>query len=448
MGCFGIPFFEEGIMLLNEIYEVKRVVSPPKEIVAHVPGSKSITNRALLIAAMCEGKCTLNGVLFSDDSRNFLKALEDLGFELQIDEQACRVSLKGCGGSIPCSTKTADVPEVYVGSAGTAARFLTAFLGMSQGKYRISASAQMSKRPMKELLVALSQMGAEIVYEKVDYCFPFQIGMKKRKGNRVVIDVEKSSQFLSALLILAPLFSEDFYIEVVGNHGLSYVEMTIKMMADFGVTVIKESNQCYCIPGGQKYQTRDYLIEPDISAACYFYSMAPILKIPACVQNVTRNSLQGDIQFLSVLEKMGCTIREEDAQIWVEPPKEELQGGNFCLSTFSDQALTLACLGTYANTPVTIMGISHIRFQECDRIQAIVNNMSRVGIAVEELADGITIFPGEKTAAEIDSYEDHRVAMSFSLLGIGTDGIRIDNPMCCRKTFEHYFEEFEKVLYN
>lgn len=423
-----------------EKYEVKKAVC--REIEVDVPGSKSITNRALLIAALAEGKSVLRGVLFSDDSRHFLQALIDLGFEVEIDEENAVVTIVGCGGMIPKSDA-----QINVGSAGTAARFLTAYLGLSKGSYHIDSSEQMKKRPMEELLKALEDLGASIDFLEEVYHFPFVIGNDKVSKHEVTIDVDRSSQFLSALLIASVLFDEDFVIHVKGHHGMSYVKMTIAMMEQFGVKVDCLADDTFCISGDASYTARDYRIEPDVSAAAYFYAMAPVLSVPASVRHVHWKSLQGDITFLHVLEAMGCGSVELEDGITIYPPQEGLCGGTFDLSAFSDQALTLAAISCFAKSPVTIEGIGHIRYQECDRLHAIVSNLTSLGIVCEEIDEGtICIHPGKPKACEIETFEDHRVAMAFAIPGLVTAGVVIRNPGCCRKTFEHYFDVLEAAV--
>lgn len=456
-------------MILKESYEVKKV-EQPHEIRAKVPGSKSITNRALLIAALADGKSVLDGVLFSDDSRNFLQALIDLGFEVCVEEQKARVTITGCGGRIPCvsnKTKesTMDTPDasIYVGSAGTAARFLTAFLGLSKGWFRIDASEQMKKRPMKQLLVALEALGAVISYEEEEYHFPFVIGCPKHIATSTTVNVDESSQFLSALLISSVLFEEDFSVCVTGTHGMAYVQMTIEMMKQFHVTVTEErfttgltdeqgTRIIYHICKEASYKGLDYPIEPDLSAACYFYGAGAILGVKALVHGVHKNSLQGDIQFISVLEQMGMQVEEFETGICVSPKpgqEKELTGGTFDLSSFSDQALTLAAVAIYAKEPVVIANVGHIRFQECDRIHAILHNLELLGISASEEAGSITIYPKTQkiSAAELPTFEDHRVAMAFSLAGLSEGNVTILDPSCCRKTFENYFECLEEMVY-
>ena len=221
----------------------------------------------------------------------------------------------------------------------------------------------------------------------------------------------------------------------------------IAMMEQFGVKVNKQSEETFCIPGDSAYVAREYRIEPDVSAAAYFYAMCPVLSVPAKVHHVHWKSLQGDTEFLHVLEKMGCKSVEEEDGIKLYPPEEKMRGGTFDLSAFSDQALTLAAISCFADAPVTITGIGHIRYQECDRLHAIVSNLTSLGIACEEIDEGtICIHPGRPKACEIETYEDHRVAMSFAIPGLVTPGVVILDPGCCRKTFEHYFDVLEMAV--
>lgn len=435
----------------NNVYEVKKV-NHPHDIFVTVPGSKSITNRALLIAALAQGKSVLHGVLFSDDSRYFMQALIDLGFEVTIDEENCTVEIQGCGGKIPCTDHVQEEncnvdATIYVGSAGTAARFLTAFLGLSKGTFRLTASEQMNKRPMKELLVALEEMGTQIMYEEEPYRFPFIIGNFESKKKHVSIDVNKSSQFLSALLISSVLLPQDFSIHITGNHGMAYVNMTLSMMKQFGVMIDKNMDGSYRRCESHSYNALHYMIEPDVSAACYFYALSPILNVPVKVHNVHMECLQGDIQFLDVLDNMGCKMLEETDGVLMLPPQEGLLGGTFDLSSFSDQALTLAAIAPFASSMVCIMNIGHIRYQECDRVNAILHNLSSMKILATCENDNIYILPGTPKGCVIETYEDHRVAMAFSIPGVIIDGIKIQNPSCTRKTFENYFDVLEQSVY-
>lgn len=421
-------------------------VTHKKEYTVEVPGSKSITNRALLLAALANGKSTLSGVLFSDDSRHFIQSLMSLGFQVQVAEEKKQVTIFGEGGNIPNKNAV-----INVGSAGTAARFLTAFLGISQCTCRIDASEQMKKRPMKELFSSLSSLGSNFSFpEKKDF-LPVKIhNTAPLSAAEVTVDIDKSSQFLSALLISACLFSSDFTVHVTGTHGMAYIDMTIAMMQQFGVTVDRLNSSTFFIPGGQTYTARDYFIEPDMSAACYFYAMAPLLGVSMTVPHIPKHSLQGDVQFLDVLKQMGCDVSysaEKESYIVSGNGERSFSGVNANLSSFSDQTMTLAAIAPFASEKTTISGISHIKYQECDRYHAIITELTRAGICCKETEneDGLEIYPGIPQPACIETYEDHRMAMAFSLLGLRAEGIVIKNAECCKKTFETYFDVLNSI---
>ena len=399
-----------------------------------VPGSKSITNRALLIAMLAEGESLLKGVLFSDDTESFLSCMESLGIETEIDRKAETVKVKGCAGIIP-NTKA----SLNVGSAGTAARFLTAVLGLTDGgEYRLDSSDQMKKRPMAPLLDSLKELGCEVIYEGEEGFFPFILKPHGFSKNKVTVDIEKSSQFLSALLIAGPLTKTELNIGIVGTHGLRYVEITRNIMRSFGIETEKRGSSddseaaqngiSYLVKQGT-YKAADYDIEPDASAAAYFYAMSQIMNIPVVIKGLDASSMQGDIRFPEILRE---TLRSE------EPVTVDM-------GSLSDQALTLAASVIHRKAPTTITGISHIRHQECDRINAIVSNLTKAGIKVTESGDDITIEPGALKPADIDSFGDHRVAMAFSLLGLSQPGIGILDPCCCSKTFPDYFAYFDEI---
>lgn len=413
-----------------------------------VPGSKSITNRALLLATLADGKSTLRGTLFSEDSRYFLSCIKDLGFACDVDEENKIVTVTGMGGAVP-----KDKASIYVGSAGTAARFLTAFLGLNGGEYHIDSSDQMKKRPMDSLIKSLEQLGAKVTFEGEEGHFPFVIEgasastERNSESGKVTVDVNKSSQFLSALLISACRTGKDMKIQVEGEHGMAYVDMTVRMMEQFGITVRKEGDKLYCIDKGASYKALDYDIEPDLSAACYFYAMCPMLGLTVTVEGVWKDSLQGDLRFLYLLEEMGCTLTEGEKGLTLTPPSDGIYHGITAdMSTCSDQAITMAATAVYADSPTTITGIGHIRFQESNRLQAIVDELTRMGIRVESADDSVTIYPGTPQPALVQTYDDHRMAMGFSLVGLRTERITINDPLCCRKTFENYFEVLDEVV--
>lgn len=428
---------------------IMKPFSEKPHIKVTVPGSKSITNRALLLAALSEGKSVLKGVLFSDDSRVFMKALQTLGYDVVIDEEKAEVTMIGNGTHIP--KKEA---EVYVGSAGTAARFLTAMLALSGGRYEMTSSEQMKGRPMRPLLMALESLGAQFTYQENPYSFPFIIeGRTRNKSeNKVFLNIDESSQFLSALLLSGVFCPEGFTVELTGKRDAkAYVKISMKMMEAFGCHMKQCSENVYEILPGQSYQAREYQIEPDVSAACYFYAMAAVNGGSARVNNVHFDSTQGDIQFLKVLEQMGCHVRDEEAGIVLTAPDDgTLRGITVNMSDFSDQTMTLAAVAAFAEGESVIHGVGHIRGQESDRLRAIGTELNRLGIHCEEREDGVLIQPGEwncseSNPVEIETYEDHRMAMAFAVIGTRQPGIVIKNPLCCRKTFENYFEVLTKL---
>lgn len=435
---------------MSETYAVKKINTAVDWNVT-VPGSKSMTNRALLIAALAECEVELEGVLFSDDSRYFLSSLQSLGFSLAIDEKEKRVALTGCGGRIP--KKEA---EIYVGSAGTAARFLTAMLGCSDGCYTINASEQMKKRPMKPLFDLLIGMGAKITYLEQEGFLPVQIeginytksgcettDTKEEKPVLLELDISKSTQFLSAMLLVSPMLKQGMRIHITSEKADgSYIRITRKMMETFGVTTAFDGRD-YEIPAGAVYRLFDahYVVEPDMSAACYFYAAAAMTGGKALVRNVHMDNTQGDLKFLDVLEEMGCMVLDTPEGIRVSGPAVgELRGIDINMNDFSDQTMTLAVIAPFAKERVHIYGIGHIRGQESDRIHGITTELTRLGIRCEEEEAAITIYPGEPKPGLVQTYEDHRMAMAFSLIGLRAEGIVINDPFCCKKTFENYFE--------
>ncbi len=428
-----------------EKYLVQKV-SKPLHIEAEVPGSKSITNRALLMAAMCRGQSELNGVLFSEDSLYFLDALKQLGFFVEIEKAEKCVRILGQGGGTP--KKEA---KIFVGSAGTAARFLTAYLAMCDGRYEIDASEQMKKRPMQELLEALEQLGARITYLQEEYTFPMVIeGIKQSAASAsVALNIDRSSQFLSALLMAAPLRFGELTIDLTGTRSArSYVKMTEQMMKQFGHPGVRQIDaDCYRVMQGD-YQNRQYQIEPDVSAACYFYAMAAVTGGTAIVRHMRKDSLQGDMRFLDVLCRMGCTLSwTEKGQLMLKAPGQGmLKGVTASFSDFSDQALTAAAIAPYADSPVTIQGIAHTRGQESDRIAVICTELERLGIRCQEKEDGVTIYPGEVKGTTVKTYNDHRVAMAFAITGLSSEGVVIENPQCCKKTFPEYFQILNQII--
>ncbi len=402
-------------------YKVRNIygkITDPAAIVS-VPGSKSITARAMLLAALADGVSTLYGVQLSDDCATFLAALKSLGIKAEEGQEGENIlKIYGCGGRIPVKEG-----EVYVGSSGTAARFLTALCALSDGEFTLDCSDQMRARPQEPLIRALESAGARFDFTQTKYCFPFKVRGTKDVKDVIEVDVSKSSQYLSALLMCVPCTKKTVKILPTGSHGMDYVAMTADMMWSFGVNVEKAGDE-FAVSGG--YTAKKYDIEPDVSAACYFYALNRILGSKVRVRGVMPHTMQGDYKFIKLVENF--------------------DGGEVDMSSFSDQALTLAAIAPYFSSPTTITGIAHVRGQECDRIKAACVNLTAMGVKVEEREDGLKIYPARPRAAKIDTFGDHRVAMSFALTGLRADGIEIENAEVCSKTFPGFFKALDSVI--
>lgn len=399
-------------------YEVKKIYGKIKNKSAalSVSGSKSITARALLLASLAEGESTLYGAQLSDDCATFLKAVNSLGIVTQTDGTTIKVN--GCGGNIIKRNAKIDV-----GSAGTAARFLTAVLALTEGEFTLSSSEQMERRPQKDLICALEELGAEFTFLKNAYCFPFIVKGTRAKKSEICVDITKSSQFLSALLMAAPLTGKPFKVKISGSHGMDYVKMTADMMWSFGADVEEEEN-IFTVSG--RYTAKKYDIEPDVSAACYFAAANKILGTDIRVKGLMPHTMQGDYKFIEFLKNF--------------------DGGKADMSAFSDQALTLAAIAPYFSKPTEICGVAHIRGQECDRIKAICENLTAMGVRVEEREDGVMIYPSKPHGANINTFGDHRVAMSFAIAGLRCEGVIIQNAEVCSKTFKEFFTTLDGVV--
>jgi 3-phosphoshikimate 1-carboxyvinyltransferase len=436
----------------------------PLNAAVRVPGSKSLTNRALLIASLANGKTRLTNALFSDDSRYFAKALQTLGFDIRLDEVNHSMIVTGLGGKIPASKA-----EIFIGNAGTAARFLSAFLTLGHGEYILDGEPRMRERPVGDLVEALSQLGADVQsIQNSEFrilnssiCPPVKITASGLRGGKTTIAGDVSSQFLSALLMVAPYAQSPIEIEVATElNSKPYVDMTIAIMKDFGAEVERKGYEYFRIPLTQ-YELRNtqpvtrnpalsevegsYPVESDASAASYFFAAPAICGGTVKVENITRKSVQGDIAFLDVLSKIGCVITEEENSIRVTCNSQPI-GLDMDMRDVPDTAQTLAAIAPFANSPTRIRGIASARVKETDRVSATCAELKRLGVQVEEHADGMTIYPCEKfIPAVIQTYNDHRMAMAFSLIGLRFDGVTIENPSCVSKTFPNYFEVLSEL---
>ena len=415
-------------------------IRKPVDAAIEVPGSKSYTNRALLVAAMANGVSTLTGALFSDDTRYMSASLRKLGVKIDADEKRARFDIHGNGGNIPVSSA-----DLYIGNSGTTSRSLTAYVSLGHGRFVIDGDEPMRHgRPIADLLDALRQIGGSARTQFGNGHLPVIVEANGLAGGKTRLDISKSSQFLTALLLIAPYVKNGMEIEVLGNRTMPYIDITRSVMAAFGVQVMSEDYKFFRIEGGQQYQPRVYKIEPDASNASYFFAAAALTGGRVTVQHLNLDSAQGDLQFVHILEQMGCQVAVSDTGITVTGPRQ-LKGIDIDMRTISDTALTLAAIAPFADSKVTIRNIEHTRWQETDRIHAMVTELRKLGVPVVEHRDGLEISPSPITPAAIDTYEDHRVAMAFSLVGLKVSGIRINDPECVSKTFPNYFEVLQSL---
>jgi 3-phosphoshikimate 1-carboxyvinyltransferase len=416
-------------------------VSLPISGTVTIPGSKSITNRALLLAALAEGKSRIEGALFSDDTHYMQQALGELGVSVIADPAKALFEVEGCGGIFP--NKEA---ELFLGNAGTATRFLSAALCLGHGTYYVDGIARMRQRPIHDLLGALRELGAQILTP--NDCLPLEIQAKGLKGGAVSIRGDASSQFLSALLQVAPKTQDGLEIKIDGPlFSKPYVDMTLRMLEQWGATSSHENYESFYVAGGQNFIAQDYVVEPDASSASYFFAAAAITGGKIRVKNLGKNALQGDVDFVDILAQMGCTIKKGKNYVEVQGPEGgKLSGGKFDMNAISDTVMTLAAIAPFASSPVEITNVAHIRGKETDRLSALATELARLGAKVEEREDGLLILPAKRLKrASIKTYDDHRMAMSFAITALKSPGIEIRDPGCVAKTFPDFFERLEKV---
>ena len=428
-----------------------KVITPKGVLdsIVSLPGSKSITNRALLLAALASGTTTLTGVLASEDTQVMADGLSRLGLTLDWDTEQCQVTIHGQWGQFPQRQA-----NIYVGNSGTTARFLTATLAFADGDYRIYGKPRMHQRPIRDLVEALDTLGGNVEYEAEEGFPPLLIrsGGRNSAGiaavcrqpSAVSISGSASSQFLTALLLASPLAAKASDVEICVSGELvskPYIEMTVCMMQSFGVDV--QRSETYRITRGATYQSPGiYPIEPDASAASYFFAAAAICGGSVTVQGLSKNSLQGDVAFAECLEQMNCEITWNANSITVSRlPVRPLRGISIDMNSVSDTAQTLAVVALFAEGTTEIRNIEHVRFKETDRIADLATELRRFGAMVEERQDGLRITPPEVlTPASVQTYDDHRMAMSFAVAGLHLPGVIICDPDCTKKTFPEFFE--------
>jgi 3-phosphoshikimate 1-carboxyvinyltransferase len=405
------------------------------------PGSKSITNRALLCAALARGESELIGALDSEDTRVMIESLRALGVKVDVFNGGQTLKVAGCNGAWPAATA-----ELFVANSGTTMRFLTAAVALGHGEYRLDGVPRMRERPIGDLISALAQAGVEAQAEGVGGCPPVMVRAAGLDGGRVTIAGDVSSQFLSGLLLAAPYARWPMTIAVKGTLvSVPYVEMTIRVMEAFGADAAASSDfRDIMVHNINRYVGRRYEIEPDASAASYFFAAAAVTGGEVEITGLGVDSLQGDVAFVDCLEEMGAAVERRENSITVRGGS--LRGIDVDMNAISDTVPTLAAVALLAEGPTTIRNVAHIRHKETDRISAVACELRKLGAAVEEFADGLAITPGTLHGAAIDTYDDHRMAMSFAVAGLKVPGVVIRNPRCTDKTYPTFFADLESLV--
>lgn len=408
----------------------------------NLPGSKSLSNRALLLASLAKGTTHISNLLDSDDTRHMLKALRQLGIKYTLSEDKTECTVIGNGGAI----ETYGFESLFLGNAGTAMRPLCASLSAGKGVYLLTGEPRMKERPIGHLVDALRQAGATIGYVEKEGYPPLRVLGNGLRGGEVEIDGAISSQFLTSLLMASPMVEEDMTITIKGELvSQPYIDITLHIMKSFGVEVENENYQVFRIKAGQVYKAVEhFMVEGDASSASYFLAAAAIKGGKVKLTGISKNSVQGDIAFVDVLEKMGAKV--EWGEGFVSVSKEQLQAIDIDGNAIPDAIMTLATMALFCEGTTIIRNIANWRVKETDRLFAMATELRKVGATVEEGQDYLKITaPKQLKHAKIDTYDDHRIAMCFSLLALDEVSVTINDPRCTAKTFPTYFEVLETI---
>ncbi len=402
-----------------------------------IPASKSYTNRALLIAALADGPCRVRSPLHSDDTRYMSEALAAFGIPVERDGDDFLVTGKR-------GVMRAPEREIFVGNAGTTMRFLTTFSALAEGVTRLNGDERMQERPLADLLDCLRQMHVDARSIKNNGCPPLEIHGGGVAGGEVLLAGDKSSQYLTSLLLSAPYFKADTTIHILGElTSKPYADITLDIMRAFGVNVENATYQTFRVRGNQAYRARDYTVEGDWSSASYFLAAAAVAGGTVALTGLNPESVQGDRGLLEALGQMGCRVEKTASEIRLSGGR--LKGIRINMNGMPDVVQTLAVVALFAEGPTTMDGIANLRIKETDRIHALRQELSRLGARVEAGADSITVHPASYRGAEIETYNDHRMAMSFAVAGLGIQGVKIKNPRSVEKSFPDFFERFQAL---
>jgi 3-phosphoshikimate 1-carboxyvinyltransferase len=404
-----------------------------------VPGSKSYTQRALIIAALAEGRSTISRVLLSEDTRYLMEALRVLGIEILTSGND--VVIQGTGGKIRNPGQA-----IYLGNNGTALRFLTTMVSLGKGEFLLEGSSRLRERPLKPLLDALKTLGVPSHSRDNKGYPPVRIDAQGLRGGSVAFTDVESSQYISSLLIGAPYAAEDIEITLQGSTvSEPYIEMTLHIMERFGAEIERGDKNRFKVKSGRNYAGQEYIVEGDASSASYFFLAAALCRGRVRVMNINPESLQGDIKFLNIMEGVGCFIVRGDS--WVDVIGGPLHGGDvvFDMGNMPDMVPTLAVLAAFRQGRTSITNVSHLRLKESDRIAALVNELHRIGVNAKERDDGLVIEGGKPHGAEIETYNDHRIAMSFAIAGLVVSKMKIQDKLCVGKSFPGFWDELKKL---
>ncbi len=402
-----------------------------------VPGSKSYTHRLLIAAALSEGRCTLTNALRSEDTDLTLGALRQMGIE--IATHGTTIEIHGRSGRFRPATE-----PIHLGNSGTSMRLLISTACLGEGDYLLTGTPRMQERPVQPLIDALTQIGAEVESINGTGCPPVRIWGGDALGGEASIDCSVSSQFLSSLLLAAPRLPLGMDIRVVGQTvSRPYIDMTIEILNRFGVQVARQDYVHFTVPGDQALKPGRYAVEPDASNASYFWAIGAISGRRITVEGIQRKSLQGDLGIVALFEAMGCQISRDDEGLSVQGGA--LRGIDADMGNMPDMVPTLAVVAAFARGTTVIRNVAHLRAKECDRLAAVMTELGRMGIETQTDGNDLTILGGTPRGAEIETYDDHRIAMSFAVAGLGAEGTRIRNERCVQKSFPDFWHVFDQV---
>ena len=416
-------------------------IKPIKEInaVISVPGSKSYTQRALITSALASGRSVIKDALISEDTEHLINALCSLG--ANVAQEGNGLVVEGTGGKLVTPSSA-----LYLGNNGTGLRFLTGTVSLGHGTFMLDGNKRMRQRPIQPLVDALNQMGVEASCIQGNGCPPVEVRARGLPGGKTRLTTALSSQYLSSLLLASPCAERDTEIEISSQlPSWPYIELTLDVMAHFGVEVLVSEGRLFYIKAFQAYQPREYVIEGDLSSATYFMAAAAIVGQTIKISNINPGSLQGDVRFLELLETMGCKVSRSGGGVEVTGPLSNHEDLSFDLNDVPDLVPALAVVSAFREGKTILKNILHLRAKESDRVAALTHELKKIGARAEEKADGMVVQGIASHGAEIDCYSDHRIAMSFAIAGLAIEGISIKDPDCVRKSFPDFWEKLESL---